>query len=626
MMSARSHITTPQELLSRLDHEIGYPELIGMARRLDRILLQWDAIVDRMSLVHTRVALVGNQTLSFIQGPLAVYLAGRGIRAEWMTGEFDNYRQELLDNESGVHKFSPQILMLILDHRAVHFWPDRKASLDEVRDLASKQVREWEILWEKAHKESNAAVIQTNIALPCERVFGNFETKAAWSQSSYLRELNRITAERAPSYVGICDAEYLSGYLGKQTWFDEPTWYNAGQGFGFQALNLLSRNLAGMIAGLMGKSKKCLVLDLDNTLWGGVVGDAGIEGIALGRGNPVGEAFVDFQAYCRRLRERGVLLAVCSKNNPDIARAPFESHPEIVLKLEDFSAFVANWDDKATNLRKIALDLNLGLDSFVFVDDNPAERALVRQFLPEVAVPELPGDPALFRRTIDHRNYFETWTLTSEDLSRAGYYAADCKRKEAADNVMDLLEFLKSLQQVCTVGAFDETNLQRAVQLTNKTNQWNLTTQRMTEGEVRLRMSDSSYYTLWVRHRDKFGDSGLISVLIARQIGDVLDIENWLMSCRVINRGVEDCAFRELLGEARRRGVMVIRGMYRPTAKNAMVSNFYGDLGFQCVARDENGAAQWELKLSENVKQRSYYIEIEKQRNNPGEESKENNR
>jgi FkbH-like protein len=555
-----------------------------------------------------------------------VYLAGRGIQAEWMLGEFDNYRQELLDNESGVHMFSPQILILLLDHHAVHLWPDRGASHDKVRDLAIKQVREWEILWEKAYKVSNAAVILTNIALPCERLFGNFEAKAAWSRSSYLRELNRITAERAPSYVGICDAEYLSGYLGKQVWFDEPAWYNAGQGFGFKALNLLSRSLSSMIAGLMGKSKKCLVLDLDNTLWGGVVGDAGVEGISLGRGNPVGEAFVDFQAYCRRLRERGVLLAVCSKNNLDIARAPFESHPEMVLKLEDISVFVANWDDKATNIRKISADLNLGLDSFVFVDDNPAERALVRQFLPEVAVPELPDDPALFGRTIDHRNYFETWALTSEDLSRAGYYAADCKRKEAIAHAMDLPEFLTSLQQVCTVGAFDEINLQRTVQLTNKTNQWNLTTRRMTESEVRLVMSDPAYYTLWVRHRDKFGDSGLISVLIARQFEDVLDIEIWLMSCRVIKRGVEDCVFQELIGEARRRGVTVIRGMYRPTAKNAMVSNLYGDLGFQCAARDENGATLWELKLSEKVNQRPYYIELEKQRINPGEESKENNR
>lgn len=614
MKASHGPITTPQELLSRLDHEIGYPEIVGIARRLERIFEQWDAIADRMSLVRIRIALVGSHTLSFIQGPMAVYLAGRGIQADWITGEFDNFRQELLDNESGIHKFKPQVVILLLDHHAVHFWPETGASYDKVRELALQQVSEWEILWKKVNAMSNASIIQTNIALPCERVFGNFDAKAAWSPFNYLRELNRLTAERAPTYVGICDADYLSGCLGKQVWFDEPMWYNAQQGFGFQALNVLTRDLASMVAGLLGRSKKCLVLDLDNTLWGGVVGDAGVEGISLGKGNPVGEAFIDFQVYCRKLRARGVLLAVCSKNDPDAARAPFESHPEMVLKLEDISAFVANWDDKATNIRKIAEDLNIGLDSFVFVDDNLAERALVRQFLPEVAVPELPDDPALFRRTIDQRNYFGTWTLTAEDLARAGYYAADHKRKMDASHVTDLPAFLKSLQQVCTMGAFDEINLQRTVQLINKTNQWNLTTQRLTENEARLCMSDSSHYTLWVRHRDKFGDSGLIAVLIARQVGNCLDIENWLMSCRVIKRGVEDCIFHELINAAKRRGVASIKGTYSPTAKNTMVSGWYEDLGFQRVAKDEDGTTRWELKISKNIKQRRYYIEREEQR------------
>jgi FkbH-like protein len=622
-MSTRHKITTPQELLSRLDYDISYPELIGIARRLDQIFSRWSEISDRIGLIQTRVALVGNHTLSFLQAPVAVYLAGRGIRADWFTGEFDNYQQELLDENSGLHKFKPQVLLLLLDHRAIHFWPEKGASKEDVRDIISKQVHEWEILWEKAHKGSNAAVIQTNIALPCERVFGNFEAKAPWSLSNYLRELNRITAERTPSYVGICDAEYLSGYLGTQAWFDEPAWYNAGQGFGFQALSLLSRDLASMVAGLLGKSKKCLVLDLDNTLWGGVIGDAGVEGISLGRGNPVGEAFVDFQAYCKRLKERGVLLAVSSKNNDEIAKTPFESHPEMVLKLEDFSAFMVNWNDKATNIKKIASDLNLGLDSFVFVDDNPAERALVRQFLPEVAVPELPDDPALFRRAIDHRNYFETWSLTSEDLARTGYYAADSKRKEAAANIIDLPDFLRSLQQVCTMGKFDDINLQRTVQLTNKTNQWNLTTLRMTEGEVRQRMSDPAWFTLWVRHRDKFGDSGLIALLIARQTGEIMEIENWLMSCRVINRGVEDCVFEELLGEVRGRGVKVLRGIYRPTAKNAMVADLYAELGFQCKAKGEDGTTIWELEISEKVKLRPHYLSREQLQNNSAEDKKE---
>jgi FkbH-like protein len=610
-MSPPDHADSPQEFLARLDHDLGYPELARMARRLDGIFSRWSAVSGGMGLHRVRVALVGNSTLSYVHGPLSVYLARYGIQCDCITGEFNNYRQELLDEGSVIYGYRPQVVVVLLDHRAVHRWPDTGDSPEKTRELASRQVDEWEVLWSKVHSVAGASIIQTNIALPCERIFGSTEARATWSRSGYLRELNRVMAERAPTYVGICDAEHLSGCLGKQAWFDEPTRFNTGQGFGFQALGLLSRHLAGMTAGLLGRSKKCLVLDLDNTLWGGVVGDAGVEGIALRRGDAAGEAFIEFQEYCRKLKERGVLLAVCSKNDPDVARIPFETHPETVLKLDDFSAFMANWDDKAANLVKIAAELNLGLDSFVFVDDNPAERALVRRFLPEVSVPEMPEDPALFGRAIDRKSYFEVWTVSPEDLARAGYYASDLKRKEMAGQVADLPEFLRSLQQVCASGPFDEINLQRIVQLINKTNQWNLTTRRMVEGEVRRLMSDPAYYTLWVRHRDRFGDSGLISILIARQDGDALEIEDWLMSCRVINRGVEDYVFHELIAEAGRRGVSFIRGTYRPTPRNRMVSGLYGDLGFECVAGDDTGPTRWELRLTRDVRERPCYIDRE---------------
>lgn len=607
-MAESNQIESWDDFLGRIHPNLTYPELLSMTRRLEKLYSDEPLGPDRMTVVRTKIALTGNHTLSFARAPLDVFLARHGIRAEWFIGEFDNYKQELLAEDSTMYAFEPQVVILLLDHHAIGLRPEMGAEPAKVEEIAERQVREWEVLWEKAQSRCGASVVQTNIALPCERVLGHYEAKTRWSVTQYLRRLNQILIERAPSHVSICDAEHLSGLLGKRVWFDEPMWYNTGQGLGFKGLVALTYNLAAMVGALLGKSRKCLVLDLDDTLWGGIVGDVGVEGIKLGRGDPVGEAFVDFQAYCRSLKERGVLLAVCSKNNPDIAREAFENHPEMVLKLKDFSAFVANWDDKATNLRRVASELNLGTDSLVLVDDNPAERALVRKYLPEVAVPEMPADPALYRRVLDEQDYFEVVTISKEDLVRTSYYLAEEKRKQHAIAVTDITDFLKSLEQVCKTGPFDEINLQRIVQLINKTNQWNLTTQRLTEGEVRERMTDPAYYTLWVRHQDRFGDNGLIAVLIARQDEASLDIEGWLMSCRVINRGIEDFIFNEVLDEARHRDVVSITGTYRPTKKNGMVGKLYEELGFEYVRTEKDGSSRWLLPVSDDVCNRSHFI------------------
>lgn len=595
------------ELSCQIDADRTYPELLQLARRLRKLRSQGNEPAGR-GLAQARIALTGNYTLAFLKSPLEVYLAGRGILAEVFAGEFDNYRQELLATDSALYALKPDVVILALDHHAVQHWPDGGAATEEVQSAADRQIHDWKALWQEAHARCGASIIQTNIALPCERVLGHYEAETAWGAANYLRRLNQLLAHAAPGHASICDAEHLSGYVGKRTWFDEPAWYTSRQGLGFAAVPALAHSLAAIVAALRGKSRKCLVLDLDNTLWGGVVGDVGVEGLRLARGDAVGEAYVDFQQYCLQLKRRGVVLAVCSKNNPEIARAPFETHPEMVLKLDDISAFVANWDDKATNLRRIAAELNLGLDSLVLVDDNPAERALVRRYVPEVAVPEMPEDPALFRQALDRQRYFEVAALSEEDRARAGYYRTEQKRQSAALSASDFDAFLASLEQRCDTGPFDEMSLGRIVQLTNKTNQWNLATRRMTEAEVRLRMADPSYYTLWVRHGDRFGDSGLIAVLIAREDQAVLHVEQWLMSCRVIKRGIEDFVFNELLDEARRRGVAAIEGTYRPTAKNTMVSDLYETLGFDHVTTGEDGATRWRLDLSKNVCHRRHFI------------------
>jgi len=605
---AKDQMEAWSHFLSKINAKLTYPELITMARSLKGLQRDADMFPGDAAIIRTKIALLGNYNLSFLPSPLEVYLAQHHVQVDLFLGDFANYKQDLLSSDSALYAFCPHIIILLLDHHSIYLWPAMYASHAEVQDVADRQIQVWVALWEKVRGECSASIIQTNIALPCERPLGHYEARTEWSATHYLRKLNQLLAERAPSHVHILDAEHLSGILGKLSWFDEPTWYNTRQSLGFSAVPTLTRSLASMIAALLGKSRKCLVLDLDNTLWGGVVGDVGVEGLRLGKGDAVGEAFIDFQHYIRQLKERGVILAVCSKNNPEIARAPFESHPEMVLKLDDFSAFVANWDDKATNLRRIALQLNVGLDSLVFMDDNPAERALVRRYVAAITVPELPEDPALFRRVLDEGGYFEIATLSKEDLVRTSYYLAERKRQEQAAIAPDVNEFLESLEMVCTCGPFDEMNLQRIVQLINKTNQWNLTTQRLTEGEVGDRMADPSYFTLWVRNRDCFGDNGLIAVLIAREQKATLEVETWLMSCRVINRGIEDFIFNELLDEARRRGTSSVEGTYRPTRKNTIMRLFYENLGFERLVTEEDGTTRWRLHLSRDVCHRPNHI------------------
>lgn len=616
-MTETNHQESWGEFLNKIHPYLSYPEVLSMARRVAKFCSDKPLGPEQTMLVKTKIALMGNHTLSFARAPLELFLARHGIRAEWFIGEFNNYKQELLSDNSPLYAFEPQIVILSLDHHAVNFWPATGDNEKETQDVAMRQLKDWEFLWSRIKSQCGASVVHSNIVLPHEQILGHYEAKAVWGATHYLRRLNNLIAERSPSHVSICDAEHLSNRIGKRIWFNETTWYTTRQGLGFEALISLSYNLASIVGAILGKSRKCLVLDLDDTLWGGIVGDVGIEGIKLGRGDPLGEAFIDFQTYCHRLKEQGVLLAACSKNNFEEACAPFQNHPEMVLRLDDFAAFTANWKDKVSNIRQIASDLNLGTDSLVFVDDNPAERALVKKYLPEVAVPEMPDDPVLFRRTLYEHHFFEIVGLSKEDLVRTSYYLAERKRKQVATSVTDITDFLKTLEQECETGPFNEINLQRIVQLINKTNQWNLTTQRLTEGEVRTLMAEPSYFTLWVRHRDKFGDNGLISVLIARHIESNLDIEGWLMSCRVINRGIEDFVFNEVLDEARRRSVVSITGTYRPTAKNGMVAKLYRRLGFKPLTTENNGVCKWSLNLSDHIDKRVHFIRSATIKNKP---------
>ena len=390
------------------------------------------------------------------------------------------------------------------------------------------------------------------------------------------------------------DASSLANKIGLNNWYDHRMWYHAKLPFSLEAIPLYSDLLVRILANIKGKSLKCLILDLDNTLWGGEIGDDGIGGIRLGNGCAEGEAFAAIQKWLfPSVREVSFLLFV-QKNTEKIAKEPFKKHNEMILKLKNIASFKANWRDKATNIKDIALELNLGLDAMVFLDDNPAERALVRQQLPMVAVPEVGNDPALYPDIVLSGGYFETLSLTEDDFIRTSSYQIEKERQNMEDIVRDVDSYLRSLKMEISFEPINEMNLVRSTQLINKTNQFNLTTQRYSEDQVRYFQIDENTITLTARLKDKFGEYGLISVLICNKTSpDELYIDTWLMSCRVLKRRVEESVLDYLIKEAMRRGFKTLVGKYIETSKNRIVMNHYRDLGFEYNDQKD----QWILKI-----------------------------
>jgi len=360
----------------------------------------------------------------------------------------------------------------------------------------------------------------------------------------------------------------------------------------------LAHHVAALVRSIFGRTRKCLVLDLDNTLWGGVIGDDGLDGIQIGRETPVAEAYTAFQKYCLSLQRRGILLAVCSKNDEEIAKQGFE-HPDSVLKLEHFSAFKANWEPKHENILAIAKELNLGVDSFVFADDNPAERAIVSAQLPSVAVPEIGNDVTRYAAIIQAGRYFESTSMSPEDLSRAALYQSNAARTQMEATFSTYGEYLASLEMTAEIGRFNSLYLDRITQLINKTNQFNLTTRRYTLAQIEAISQDENFLGLYGRLSDRFGDNGLISIVLGCRERDVLHLDLWLMSCRVLKRDMELAMLDAVVEQAAALGIRQLRGHYIPTSKNAMVAEHYRKLGFEHVATDpESGASVWSLNLS----------------------------
>ena len=426
--------------------------------------------------------------------------------------------------------------------------------------------------------------------------------RAMWgTHRRFIADLNIAIADLAaqPGHA-LWDLEAIASEIGARLWRDPISFFVAKSPFSIGLAPYVADRLCAIVAGIMGKSRRALVLDLDNTLWSGVIGDDGLDGIIVGQGDAVGEAHTSLQAYALALRCRGVVLCVCSKNDEDIAREPFRNHPDMLLREDCIGVFQANWNDKATNLRAIAEQLSLGTDALVFVDDNPAERARVRQMLPEVAVPELPEDPAFYTTCLAAGGYFENAELTQDDLSRAASYQDNAKRAEIRETLGDYDAYLESLGMQLDVRPFDSVGRTRIAQLINKSNQFNLTTRRRSEAEVAAIEADDEWLGLQFRLSDTFGDNGMISVVILHFADEIAIIDTWLMSCRVLERRVEQAVLNQIAAEAVRRNASSVIGEFAPTTRNQMVSEHYAKLGFEPLSQEAaTGASKWQLCVND---------------------------
>jgi FkbH-like protein len=524
-----------------------------------------------------------------------------GIRAEVYEGAFDAIDLESRNPQSALYSFRPDIVVILNSVQTLRDKYYRRLTPSD--DFCDDALRGLTGVWESLRVNTQALVIQSNYVTPVERIFGNFDYRVPGSLVSIARRLNTaILAEmRQRSGILLNDIDAVASWVGRKTWFDERLWCIGKSFCALDYLPLVADSVVKIALANLGKVLKCVVVDLDNTLWGGVVGDDGPNGIQIGAHGD-GEPFYRLQSFLKELKKRGILLAVCSKNEHANAISPFRENSEMVLKMEDFSVFMANWDNKADNLRKIGDQLGIGLDSMLFLDDNPFERDAVRTMLPEVNVPELPEDAADYVKALAELNLFETSSFSSEDVLRSDLYEREAQRRIAQSAATSFDEFLQSLATKISVSRFVPEFLPRITQLLQRSNQFNLTTNRHNQAQCEAMMNDTeTCLPLFARLKDRFGDHGLISIVIARPNRETgsLVISDWVMSCRVLTRGVEEFLMNYLVGAACQMGLNKITGSYIPTAKNAMVKDFYSRFDFARVELHHNGASEWQLRIEE---------------------------
>ncbi len=543
-----------------------------------------------------KLGIISSSTSNFFLSSFFVSALRYGIELEIHNSNYNQIVQSAFDQMDDFKNIKLDYILLYIDSKNLENYinfnnqKNPNKNINNFLDLINT-------ITINLNKKTGAEIILTNFVQDTKLIFGSFEKKFSFTKTWFINQLNFKLNQIKHSFLHILDIDILSSTIGLNNWHDEKLWLTGKIPFHLNYVPIFSEYVVRIIANKFGKSKRCLICDLDNTLWGGVIGDDGLDGISIGNGDPISEAHLELQKTILEVKNRGIVLAICSKNNEENALLPFKKHPDMLLKEKDFAIICANWNDKASNIRQISKSLSLGLESMVFLDDNPVERAQVRMELPEVSVPELPNDPSLYSKTLINAGYFEAISFSKEDKKRVKSYEENSKRLKLLKTSSNIEKFLKDLEMKISFKDFDKVGRQRITQLINKSNQFNLTTKRYSENNIEKLEKNKTFFTRQIRLKDKYGDNGMICVVICEKKKNKWFIDTWLMSCRVLGRKVEIATLHNLIYNAKKNNVKEIIGKYIPTDRNKLVKNHFKDLGFKLKSKNSK-MELWSMNIN----------------------------
>lgn len=595
--------------VKRLEYPFDAEWILKKKKSIKKELLS-DSSVDY---IDKRIAILGGETTQNIKLMLELFLLNYGIKPEFYESEYNQYYEDGMFPNPNLEEFSPDLIYVCTCIRNIDEFPRVADSQDIVDSKRQNVIDKFYGLWDSMADRYNCPVIQNNFEYPFFRLMGNKDASDYHGRVNFVTTLNCAFYDYAQTHDNffICDVNYISSSYGLDKWADPFYWHMYKYAVAVPAIPYLSFNVANIIKSIYGKNKKAFNLDLDNTLWGGIIGDDGADNIEIGQETSLAQTYSEFQEYIKMHKDIGVLLTVNSKNDEENAISGFE-RPDSILKKDDFVSFNANWNPKSQNLSDTANDMTLLPESFVFVDDNPAERAIIEGEYPGTAVPDIESVEH-YIQVIDKSGFFEVTNISSDDLKRNEMYQENAKRKKMQSSFVNYEDYLKSLEMKGEIQGFIPMYMSRIAQLTNKSNQFNLTTRRYSQSEIEEVASDSNHITLYGKLFDKFGDNGVVSIVIGRIDGadnDELHMELWLMSCRVLKRDMEFAMMDELVEKARDSGIKKLVGYYYPTAKNSMVKDFYATQGFNKVSEDSNGNTVWEFIITDDYEKKQHVIDV----------------
>jgi FkbH-like protein len=590
--------------MQHLTYPFNSEQILQKRRSIKRQLLS-----DSSNHLTKRIAILGGSTTAEIKNILELFLLDHGIEPFFYESEYNQYWQDAMFGIE-LREFVPDIIFIHTSNRNVTEFPTPADNAEIVESLLQAELNKFTQMWDKLAADFNCPIIQNNFEYPYYRLLGNADASFVGGRVNFITRLNLKFAEYAQTNRGfyINDINWLSADYGLEAWSDPFYWHMYKYALALHAIPRLAQSVANIIKSIYGKNKKAFALDLDNTLWGGIVGDDGAENLEMGQETSIGQTYAEFQAYIKAHKQIGVILNVVSKNEVENALAGL-NRPDSLLSPDDFIMIKANWEPKSGNLQAIANELSLLPESFVFVDDNPAEREIINQVFPDVPTPQM-NKPEHYIKAIDRAGFFEVTILTNDDMARVDQYKDNAARSKLQMQFTDYGEYLSSLKMTAEIKTFAPMYMSRIAQLTNKSNQFNLTTKRYTQEDIEAAANDENYITLYGKLVDKFGDNGVVSVVIGRIDGKVLHIDLWIMSCRILKRDMEFAMMDELVNQCNRRSVKRIIGYYYPTAKNGMVKEFYAKQGFDKKSEDKQGNTVWQFEVIEDCKSTQNVIHV----------------